>query len=214
MFKEIFIKLCSERGESPSAVCKKIGISSAAFSQWTSDTIPRKITQIRAADYFGVSVDYLLGKTVDAPQEKTLGEKPSAVLLDSQNIFMIPIYENASAGFGTMAIDLVVDYLPLYFTSAAEAEETICIVVRGDSMFPKIEDGDLIQVRKQSGIDSGQVAVVLVDGEEAFVKKVLYGETWIELHSFNPMYKTMRFNGADVQRIKILGVVKKVIKEV
>ena len=211
MFKKIFIKLCSERGESPSAVCKKIGISSAAFSQWSDTTIPRKVTQQRAADYFGVSVDYLLGETVDI--EKTPGEKPNAVVLDGQNIFNIPIYENASAGFGAMAIDMVVDYLPLYFTNPQEAEETICIIVRGDSMFPKIEDGDLIQVHKQSFVDSGQVGVVLIDGEEAFVKKIVYGETWIELHSFNPMYKTMRFNGADVQRIRVLGVVKKVIKE-
>jgi repressor LexA len=134
-------------------------------------------------------------------------------MLDGQNIFNIPIYENASAGFGAMAIDLVVDYLPLYFSSAQEAQETICIIVRGDSMYPKIEDGDIIQVHKQSTVDSGQVGVVLIDGEEAFVKKIVYGETWIELHSFNPMYKTMRFNGSDALRIQILGVVKKVIKE-
>ena len=80
-------------------------------------------------------------------------------------------------------------------------------------MYPKIEDGDLIQVRKQSTVESGRVGVVLIDGEEAFVKKIVYGETWIELHSFNPMYKTMRFNGSDALRIQILGVVKKVIKE-
>ena len=212
MFKQIFIKLCSERGESPTAVCKKIGITSAAFSQWSDTTIPRKVTQQRAADYFGVSVDYLLGKTVDV-NEKTPLESTNAIMLDGQNIFNIPIYENASAGFGAMAIDLVVDYLPLYFSSVQEAQETICIIVRGDSMYPKIEDGDLIQVHKQSTVESGQVGVVLIDGEEAFVKKVVYGEKWIELHSFNPMYKTMRFNGADVQRIRILGVVKKVIKE-
>lgn len=211
MFKEQFIKLCNKRNIAPTAVCKTIGLSSAAFSCWSDISIPRKATLYKLADYFGVSVDYLLGNTVDV--EKTPDEKPNAALLDSQNIFMIPIYENASAGFGAMAIDMVVDYLPLYFTSRAEAEETICIIVRGDSMFPKIEDGDLIQVHKQSSVDSGQVGVVLIDGEEAFVKKVVYGETWIELHSFNPMYKTMRFNGADVQRIRVLGVVKKVIKE-
>lgn len=62
MFKQNFIKLCSQKGESPSFVCNKIGISAAAFSQWTDDTIPRKITQQRIADYFGVTVDYLLGK--------------------------------------------------------------------------------------------------------------------------------------------------------
>lgn len=69
MFKKIFIKLCTEKGESPSSVCNKIGITPAAFSQWTDDTIPRKVTQQKAAEYFGVSVDYLLGK-----QEKLAAE--------------------------------------------------------------------------------------------------------------------------------------------
>lgn len=62
MFKEIFIKLCVEKGVSPSSVVKKIGISSAAFSQWTDETVPRKTTLLKIADYFGVSVGYLLGE--------------------------------------------------------------------------------------------------------------------------------------------------------
>jgi transcriptional regulator with XRE-family HTH domain len=61
MFKENFIRLCNERGEYPSAVCKKVGITPAAFSQWTEDTVPRKTTLVKVADYFGVSTDYLLG---------------------------------------------------------------------------------------------------------------------------------------------------------
>ena len=211
MFWKIFESLCSSAQKKPQQVLKELSISSGSGTAWKNGVIPSSKSLQKLADYFGVSVDYLLGNTVDV--EKTPDEKPNAAFLDSQNIFMSPIYENASAGFGAMAIDMVVDYLPLYFTSRAEAEETICIIVRGDSMFPKIEDGDLIQVHKQSSVDSGQVGVVLIDGEEAFVKKVVYGETWIELHSFNPMYKTMRFNGADVQRIRVLGVVKKVIKE-
>lgn len=66
MFKENFIRLCNERGEYPSAVCKKVGITPAAFSQWTEDTVPRKTTLVKVADYFGVSVSYLLG-VVDDP---------------------------------------------------------------------------------------------------------------------------------------------------
>ena len=62
MFKKIFIKLCAEKGVSPSHACSKIGISPAAFSQWNDNTIPRKVTQQNAANYFGVTVDYLLGK--------------------------------------------------------------------------------------------------------------------------------------------------------
>lgn len=58
MFKERFIKLCAERGVSPSAVVKKIGISSAAFSQWTDKTVPRETTVIKISDYFGVDPSY------------------------------------------------------------------------------------------------------------------------------------------------------------
>lgn len=61
MFKEKFIRLCNERGEPPTVVCQKIGITSSAFSKWTDQSVPRKATLMRIADYFGVSVSYLLG---------------------------------------------------------------------------------------------------------------------------------------------------------
>jgi repressor LexA len=107
-----------------------------------------------------------------------------------------------------------VDYIPAYIPDAQEAAETIFIKVHGDSMFPKIEDGDVIQVHKQESVDSGSIAVVLMDGEDGLVKKVIYGDTWIELHSVNPMYKTQRFNGRDVLRIRVVGLVQKIIKDV
>jgi transcriptional regulator with XRE-family HTH domain len=62
MFKKIFIALCNQKGESPSYVCDKIGITPSAFSQWTDATIPRQSTIKRTAEYFDVSIDYLLGK--------------------------------------------------------------------------------------------------------------------------------------------------------
>ena len=67
---------------------------------------------------------------------------------------------------------------------------------------------------KQSSVDSGTIAVVLLDGEEGLVKRVEYGADWIELHSINPMYKTMRFEGRDVLRLEVVGAVKKIIKNV
>lgn len=66
MFKETFIRLCNEKGVAPTVVCKAIGLSDAAFSKWTSESVPRQATLMRIADYFGVSVSYLLG-VVDDP---------------------------------------------------------------------------------------------------------------------------------------------------
>ena len=62
-FKEKFVNLCNQKGETPTFVCRQIGLSNAAYSCWTDESIPRRATLQRIADYFGVSVDYLLGKT-------------------------------------------------------------------------------------------------------------------------------------------------------
>ena len=74
MFKKKFIQLCAARGESPSAVCKKIGISPASFSQWADNTIPRKVTQVNAADYFGITVEELLS---DDPTPAEIKKEPT-----------------------------------------------------------------------------------------------------------------------------------------
>ena len=65
-FKQNFIRICNEKGVSPSKVVEAIGLKRSAYSQWTDESIPRKATLMRIADYFGVTVDYLLGKE-DAP---------------------------------------------------------------------------------------------------------------------------------------------------
>ena len=79
-------------------------------------------------------------------------------------------------------------------------------------MFPKIEDGDIVIVRKQDSVDSGSIAVVLVDNEEGFVKKVVYDQETIELHSINPEYAPKIFKGAEVLRVRVVGLVKQIIK--
>lgn len=60
MFKENFIRLCNQRGVAPTAVCSAIGLSNATFSCWTDDSVPRKATLMKIADYFGVTVEDLL----------------------------------------------------------------------------------------------------------------------------------------------------------
>lgn len=208
MFWENFILFCNKKGKSPNAVCAELGYSRAIATKWKSGAVPRDTTLTKIAEYFEITVPELLG------EEPARTPDDSLSLMEQRNVHMVPVYENAAAGFGALAIDNVVDYIPLYIAAPSEAAETICIKVRGDSMYPTIDNGDIIQVHKQTSVDSGSVAVVLLDGEDALVKKVVYGRDWIELHSFNPMYKTMRFNGRDVLRVRVVGLVKKVIKEI
>lgn len=83
MFKEIFIKLCNEKKESPSSVCKKIGITPATYSCWNENSIPRKTTLIKIAEYFNVSVDYLLGK--ESTSTITFSDEEQRLILAYRN---------------------------------------------------------------------------------------------------------------------------------
>ena len=105
-----------------------------------------------------------------------------------------------------------VDYMPTYITCPSEQDKYIWINVHGDSMSPLIDDGSKILVKKQPSVDSGQIAAVLVDDEEAVVKKVLYNDNTVELHSVNPYYPPRVFKNNDVTRVQILGLVKEVSK--
>ena len=207
MFWDNFIKLCEQINKSPTAVISELGISRGSVTHWKAGKVPHHATLLKIADYFNVTVDYLLGSSTPSPSLHG-----NAIILDPTKTRMIAVYESVGAGFGVVAQDSVTEYMPIYIHSDSEANETICIKVTGDSMSPEIENGDVIQVHKQNSVDSGSIAVVLVDGEEALVKKVIYDENHIELHSFNANYPTVSFRGADLMRIQILGLVKGTVK--
>lgn len=132
----------------------------------------------------------------------------------ADNVFMRPLYDSAAAGFNVLAQNTVVGYIPTQILSPSEQEQYIWVNVVGDSMSPMIDDGSKILIKRQESIDSGQIAVVLIDDEEAVVKRVVYGDDWIELQSVNPYYPPRRFEGQDVQRIRIMGLVKEVSKSI
>lgn len=139
--------------------------------------------------------------------------QPNVASLPQQNIYMRPVYNSVAAGFGVIAQDTVVEYMPTYINCPTEKEQYLWINVTGDSMSPLIDDGSKILIKKQTSVDNGQIAVALIDGEESVVKKIIYGNNWIELHSINPYYPPRRFEGTDILKVQILGLVKEVSKK-
>lgn len=58
MFKEKFIEVCSKRGVSPTSVCIAVGLSNAAYTQWSETSTPRRTTLIKICDYLHLPYDY------------------------------------------------------------------------------------------------------------------------------------------------------------
>ncbi len=155
----------------------------------------------------------IIAKALDISPEQLMGIKsksePSAEFI---NVYNIPVFDSVSAGFGCYADSNVSGYKPTYLSNVAEAGDFLWINVKGDSMSPTIDNGDTILVHRQDSVENGSVAVVMID-EDAFVKKVKYGKGWVELHSFNPYYPVRRFEKAEAENIRIVGVVKEVCKK-
>ena len=208
--KEIFSRnlkrLMNENNIDRNTLCKNLNFRYSTVSEWISAKKYQRIDKIEMlANYFNVKKSDLIEDRIPA--------ESNAELLPINEIRMIPIFETVSAGFGAYASSDIVDYMPLFIESDYEAKDTLCIKVSGNSMYPKIEDGDIVQVHKQDIVDSGQIAVVMIDNENGFVKKIELGSDYIELISINPEYSPKRFEKEEMNRVNIVGLVKKIIKE-
>lgn len=61
MFYDEFIRLCNEKGETPSAVTRSIGVDKSAATRWSKGAVPRGTTMLKLAEHFGVTVAELMG---------------------------------------------------------------------------------------------------------------------------------------------------------
>lgn len=167
--------------------------------------IPRSMV-VTLAGILDTTPSYLMGWETKEP-----GNIAAAY---DNSTYMIPLFHDVAAGFGAYADDQVVEYVPVFVETPAKAKNMIAIRVRGDSMYPKIEDGDTIIVYKTDEVESGCIAVVLIDGDEAVVKKLEYNKKRAVLVSINPEYQDRVFEGSEMKRLRVVGRVLRIMKDV
>lgn len=212
-FLENFEMECFLKKKSPSSVCRELGLTSSAYSYWKKEkTIPRKRTLEKIASYFGCTVEYLVGGNVAISETEKMGssetpsqEEPAPKIFGIKPIVVrnkLPIYGLVSAGKGVYADEDILGYE--FADERYSAPEYFYLEVRGDSMSPRIDEGDLVLVHRQEWIDSGQVGIFVV-GDNAFCKKIVYQEEELDLISFNPYYPPMRFSPEEAQDVHVIG---------
>ncbi|MBE7032428.1 MAG: LexA family transcriptional regulator [Ruminococcaceae bacterium] len=184
------------------------GLSKGTLSKYENNKQEPLVSVVtNLTEILDVSSDYLLGRSDNPnPEDITIAS------VADENVHNIPVFNSVSAGLGRLADSTPDDFVPTFLPYGANPEEYVRINVSGDSMSPLIDDGSQILVRLQPNADNGSVAVVLVDGEEAFVKRLNYGMNWVELESINPYYPARRFENTETSRVNVLGVVKEVTK--
>jgi repressor LexA len=122
----------------------------------------------------------------------------------------VPVCGSVAAGIPIDAIENVEDYEEVE-PSLAMGSELIGLRVKGSSMEPRFADGDVVIVRRQSNIENGEIAVVLVGGEEATVKKINKYSDGIRLMPTNPAFEPIYFSNEQIEQLPVT-IVGKVVE--
>lgn len=191
-------RICYERQKTQADISRDLDISKTTVSGWfTGVRVPRMKTIDALCAYL-----HVLRSDIMEPYDPQAAKTIDAV--------RIPVLGKVAAGIPLEAIEEVLDWEEIPADMAARGEY-FALKIKGDSMSPRIMDGDVVIVRQQPDVESGEVAIVKIDGDEATCKRVLKQDNGITLVPFNPAYHPKSYNKNEIAELPIV-IVGKVVE--
>lgn len=214
-FQHRFVEAMHIRGMRQVDVAEKSGLDKAQISQYKNGKYePMQDALYKLAKALDVNVAWLMG--YDVPMEMNhfeLNQKFMAYELGS-DVFRI------SKGIKVPVVGEVAAGHPIFaeenYIGSEDVSEELCqsgqvfgLKIKGDSMSPRIAEGDTVIVRQQDDAESGDIVIVLVNGDTATCKRLMKYAEGISLISFNPAYEPMYFSNKDIveKPVRIIGKV-------
>lgn len=164
-----------ELGLTLEELAKLVGVSTPTIQRYETGEIAnvRRDKIKLLADALKIEPSYLMGW--DENNKKKVA---------TTNSVRIPVLGKVAAGIPINAIVDIEDYEEIH-KDMADRAEYFALRIHGESMEPKFSDGDVVIVRRQDDVESGEISVVIVDGTDATVKRVMKQENGIMLVATN-----------------------------
>ena len=202
-YRKIFIKNLNEYLDSfqmnQADLANRLSVNKSVVSSWLSGSrYPRMNTMEKIANIFNIEKSDLI-------EDKSEKEHTS---YHAKGI-RIPVLGRVAAGIPIEAVTDVDDWEEIP-ESMAKTGEYFALRITGNSMEPRMLDGDVVIVKRQSDVDNGDVAVVLVNGNDATVKQITKSETGLTLIGWNlAAYTPRTYNKKECRElpVSILGKV-------
>lgn len=196
-----------DKGISRKEFCKRLGFAYSTVTDWLNAEKYPRIDKIEMmATFFGVS-------KADLVEPHTATYSPAKPPAPSQQPrgkgVRIPVLGRVVAGLPIEAIEEVIDWEEIPQRLAASGK-FFALRVCGHSMEPRILEGDVVIVRQQEDVESGDIAIVMVNGDEATVKRVKKQEDGITLIATNTsVYEPHFYSNQEIRDlpVRILGKV-------
>lgn len=188
-------QLRKEKGITQAGLADELGITQQAIGKWEAGrSHPDPITLTRLAEFFAVPVGSLLCEESDVGGLRPY--RPGQT--------QVPVVGTVRAGYGALAFEEDLGSEP---AGVKDPESYFYLVVKGDSMEPRIRDGDLALVRKQPVLEDGDLGVIVYGEGEGTLKRFLKRGNAVMLQPFNPAYDTIIIQGEELDRLYIAGKV-------
>ena len=201
--KDILSQRRKELNLTMKQVADKVGVSEGTISRWESGKIAdmRRDKIMAYAQALNISPAIIMGwDNVDSSST-------------SESIHAgkrIPVLGSVAAGIPIDAIEDVLDWEDIS-EDMAKTGEFFGLRIKGDSMQPRIVEGDVVIVRQQPDADSGDVVIVQVNGDKATCKRLAKYSSGISLISFNPAYEPMNYTNEQIEQLPVT-IIGKVVE--
>ena len=176
---------------------KIAGVSDKAVSTWELGIkIPRMGAVEKMANYFGIPKSAILDDAQPAPASRPIppGFEPMP------KMDWVPLVGRIACGTPITAEENVEQMVCV----PSRWHSTFTLTCKGDSMEPRIHDGDLVAIRSQPEVEQGEIAAVLI-GDEATLKHVYLHENFIELRPENPAFESIILTKEELNTVVIEG---------
>lgn len=190
--------LRTQRNLTQAQVAAEIGVDRTTYVKYENGkSEPNFEILQKLSDFYGKSIDFLINSMKAKGAADRLGE-------------IVPVLGDVAAGIPIEAVENIVDWEEIDYKMASTGE-IFALRIKGDSMEPRIREGDIVIVRKQQAVDNGDIAVILVNGDSATVKKVKNCKTGIYLIPNNPAYDTQFYTLDEIEQ-KPVNIIGRVIE--
>ncbi len=177
-------------------VCEALNIKYTTFTDWIKGNTYPRIDKIELmANYFGIQKSDLVEKHLQNTSNTVKGVK-------------INVLGRVAAGIPIEAIENIIDTEEIS-EQLASTGEFFGLQIHGDSMEPRMYEGDIVIVRKQDDAESGDIIIAMVNGNDATCKRLMKYAGSIGLLSLNSKYEPMMFSEKEIEEkpVKIIGKV-------
>ena len=191
---EMVKQLTKEQNMSMSELARRVGIAKSAISRYFNGT--RELPLNRIEDF---------AKALHTTSHILLGVEP-----ETQKGIKIPVLGTVPAGIPISAIEDIIDYEEIP-QSWSNQGDFFGLRIKGNSMYPKLENGDVVIVKKQSTADNGDVVIAMVNGDDATCKRYKSMDAGIMLTSDNSEYSPMFYTNEQIQSLPV-NIIGKVVE--